>query len=65
MEKVFLMKHLMTQKFVFGLLAAFVLALGVQGIADATDSQRKANRRSTNNRYGQCIYGFLYCNPWV
>ena len=29
------MKHLMTQKFVFGLLAAFVLALGVQGAADA------------------------------
>ena len=29
------MINLMTQKFVFGLLMAFILALGVQGIADA------------------------------
>ena len=29
------MKHLMTQKIVFGLLMAFVLALGMQGISDA------------------------------
>ena len=29
------MKNLMTQKFVFGLLMAFVLALGVQGVVDA------------------------------
>ena len=29
------MKNLMTQKFVFGLLMALVLALGVQGVADA------------------------------
>ena len=35
MEKVFLMKNLMTHKFIFGLLMAFVLALGVQGIAEA------------------------------
>ncbi|MYK19286.1 T9SS type A sorting domain-containing protein [Candidatus Poribacteria bacterium] len=35
MEKVFLMKNLMTHKFVFGLLIACVLALGVQGVVDA------------------------------
>ena len=29
------MKHLMTHKFIFGLLMAVVLALGVQGTADA------------------------------
>ena len=46
------MKNLMTRKFVFGLLMAFVLALGVQGVADAftiTKTQTNPTINSTTS----------------
>ena len=42
------MKNLMTQKFVFGLLAVFVLALGVQGVANAVN--KPSTKQSASDR---------------
>ena len=50
------MKNLMTQKFVFGLLMAFVLALGVQGVAAAQSVSDSGDGSTTSSSSGTVDY---------